>query len=187
MATPGRTQRPVRPPLPKPLRVLIGLSVMLLLVGSGFLVLSMKAGEWGVPYFEFETAGGSTCTNQWAGYTCEELSDSDFEEYSGFTLPAGTTLEKVSYTRTHDYSLHAELRTTKEKAAEALQKVTEAYGECQPTGAPPQELAGYTELCLVNSEYQRGTQTTPLAQRWFVASGLAPDGSRLTVLEISSR
>lgn len=173
--------------LPKPVRVLIGVTIMALLVGTGLWLLARQAGAWGVPYFSFTTDNGSTCTNQWAGYVCEDLTTADLEGYGQFELPADTEVVSSTYTRTHDYSLSATLRTSADAGPAAVEQWVATFGQCAPGGVPPVEMADYEQLCVINSDINRGTQDVPVNRRWLVSTGIAPDGSRLTMLTVSSR
>ena len=71
----------------KALRILIGIVLMGGFVVVVFVVLSRYAGAWGVPYFSFTTERGSTCTNDFAGYTCTELTLAEVEYFGQFDLP----------------------------------------------------------------------------------------------------
>lgn len=176
--------------MPKPVRVLIGTLVMALLVGGGLFYLGSRAGEWGVPYFRFTTPGGSTCTNQWAGHVCEEITDADFAEWSHFTLPERTSIVEASYTRTHDYKLHAVLRTEADATAadKAWQQIAKRFGRCQDMGVPPIEFVDHTDICLINSRLRPPeTEGVPTGETWTVATAIAPDGTRLTIMDIASR
>jgi len=174
--------------MPKPVRVLIGIGLMLALVAGGLGILGSQAGDWGVPYFSFTTENGTTCTNTWIGHTCDDVTLADFEQWADLQVPEGTTLLSASYTKTNaDFEVVAELRTDPEHAKEFGELLKEKYGKCQDAGYRPEELADHDEVCLVNSVLARGTQDAPLTRRWLLSTGVAKDGTRLTLLTFASR
>ena len=174
--------------IPKPVRVLIGITLMMALVAGGLAYLGSKAGEWGVPYFTFTTEHDTTCTNTWIGHTCEDVTLADFEEWAKLDVPEGTTLLSATYTkRNADFEVVAELRTDAKHAKSFGKALKEQYGGCQDAGFRPTELEGYEQVCLVNSVLARGTQDAPLTRRWMVSTGVAEDGTRLTLLTFASR
>ncbi|MDN5725081.1 MAG: hypothetical protein L0G99_03990 [Propionibacteriales bacterium] len=176
--------------LPKPARVLIGVLLMALVVGGCLLYLTRRAGEWGIPYFSFTTPGGSTCTNQWAGYTCEDVTDADFAEWAKLALPERTRLVEAKYTRTHNYQLRAVLRTEADPAVvdAAWRKIAQRFGRCQDIGVPPMEFVDYTDVCLINSRLgPPETSGVPAGENWTVSTAIAPDGTRLTIIDLASR
>lgn len=179
---------PAHPRLHKAVRVLIGMAAMLLAVCVALGVLMLNAGRWGVPYFSFTTERGSHCTNTWSGYHCENITVADYNRWSDFALPAGTVLMKSSYTKDNgDFEIAAQLRTEAQHADAVGKALLARYGACQASGVRPVELVGYDKVCLVNSDLNRGTQSGSLSRKWVLATGVAPDGSRLTVLTFGSR
>lgn len=174
--------------MPKPVRVLIGITLMLALVAGGLAYLGSKAGQWGVPYFSFTTEHDTECTNTWIGHTCEDVTVADFEKWTDLQVPEGTTLLSATYTkRNADFEVVAELRTDAEHAKKFGQALTKKYGKCQDAGFRPAKLEGHKSICLVNSALERGTQDAPLTRRWLLSTGIAEDGSRLTLLTFASR
>jgi len=174
--------------MPKPVRVLLGTVCMVAVVAVGLGLLVSRAGEWGVPYFSFPTDNGTRCTNTWAGYECHDLTIADYDRWSDFPVPAGSTLVASSYSRTsNDFTVTAQLRTDSSHSEAVGKDLTTKYGACLPVGVRPVELVGYDKICLINSDLMRGTQQVPLSRRWSIATGVAKDGSRLTVVNFSSR
>ena len=72
--------------------------------------MTRYAGAWGVPYFTFTSERGSTCTNNFTGYTCEPLTLAEVEFYGDLDLPDDTRVISGNYNATHDYRLEASLR-----------------------------------------------------------------------------
>jgi|GEM_PF-1149021 len=179
---------PAHPHLRKAGRVLVGIAAMTLVIVAALMILTVNAGRWGVPYFSFTTDRGTQCTNTWGGYRCTNLTVADYNHWSDFALPDGTQLVKSSYTKNNaDFQIDAQLRTDAQHAEAVGKALLSRYGACQKSGARPVELVGYTDVCLVNSDLTRGTQSSSLSRKWMVATGVAPDGSRLTVLSFGSR
>lgn len=178
---------PAHPHLRKAARVLIGTALMLLVVLVALGILMLNAGRWGVPYFSFTTDRGSRCTNTWTGYHCENITVADYNRWSDFALPDGTMLMKSSYTKdNNDFTIEAQLRTDAAHAEAVGLALVARYGACHSDGVRPIELVGYDQICLINSDHQRGTQTSSLSRKWVIATGVAKDGSRLTVLSFGS-
>lgn len=174
--------------IPKPVRVLIGITLMIALVAGGLAYLGSRAGEWGVPYFSFTTAHGTDCTNTWTGYTCADVTQADFEEWADLKIPEGTTLVTAKYTKNNaDFEVVSELRTDAKHAKPFGEALAKKYGQCQGAGYQPAELKDHKDVCLVNSVLARGTQEAPLTRRWMLATGVDADGSRLTLLTFASR
>ena len=114
----------------KALRILIGIVLMGGFVVVVFVVLSRYAGAWGVPYFSFTTERGSTCTNDFAGYTCTELTLAEVEYFGQFDLPDDTTVLQGRYRSTHDYQLEALLSVPPASRAAALKSLHSNFGPC---------------------------------------------------------
>ena len=55
-------------------------------------MLTRYAGAWGVPYFSFTSERGSTCTNNFTGYTCTPITLAEVEFFGEFDLPDDTTV-----------------------------------------------------------------------------------------------
>ena len=68
------------------LRILIGITVMIILAGAPFVILSHYAGGWGVTYFKFTTDRGTTCTNDFTGYHCNRVTLADETDRHGLPV-----------------------------------------------------------------------------------------------------
>lgn len=173
--------------LPKPLRVLIGVTVMVAVLTAGFGFVATRAGEWGVPYFSFTAPGGTECTNTWMGHACEHITVRDFERWSDLRLPEGTTLTTGSYTEDAvTTQVVATLRTDADHAGEFLDLLKERYGDCQPGGVAPAELSEHSKVCMATSTRARGKQAEAMTRSWSFSTGVAEDGTRLTLLTVGS-
>ena len=91
--------------------------MMLGSVAIVFAILTQFAGHWGVPYFSFTTDRGSTCTNDWTGYTCDQLTVNDLNWWGDTALPADTSIRSARYVSTHDYTLDATVEVPEQQAA----------------------------------------------------------------------
>ena len=170
------------------LRILIGLVGMAVIVACLCGIILLFGGRWGLPYFSFTSDNGSPCVNTWGGYSCSSLTTDDFELYSQFELPPGTTIRSASYAATSNYSLDAVLVTDKAHAAQALKALTTKYGTCRTGQQVPSQLSGATKECRMSTDDEPvATDKAPPAILYTVATGLAKDGSRITVVHIQSR
>ena len=101
----------------KPLRILIGIVLMGGFVVLVFVVLSRYAGAWGVPYFSFTTERGSTCTNDFTGYTCTPLTLAEVEFFGRVRSAGRHDGPQGRYRSTHDYQLDAVLDVPRASSA----------------------------------------------------------------------
>ena len=92
-----------------------------------------------MPYFTFTTERGSTCKNDFTGYTCSPLTLAEVEFLGEIELPDDTSVISGSYRSTHDYQLKAVLDVPAASAPAALKRLNEAYGPCVPDQPPPLE------------------------------------------------
>lgn len=160
---------------------------MAVFVALVWLVLSRFAGAWGVPYFPFTTANGSSCTNTWTGYVCDSITPDDYQLYTGQPLPRGTVIISGDYTVTHNYALRAVLVTTKADAAAVGKQLTKTYGSCTD-GPTPDELAEADTICrMTTDDDATSTDKPPPPQTYTVVTGVLKNGQRVTVVQLQSR
>lgn len=168
-------------------RVLLGTAAMLAFVGILLLVLVRQAGDWGVPYFSFTSAHGSTCTNDFTGYTCEPLTLADVEFFGDVDLPDDTTVLAGSYRATHDYRLDAQLAVPAGSARAALEELREVFGACRRGVTTPLTTTGLRSVCAMASTDGTEKSREPASRIYAVGTGLKKDGTRLIGLAVRSR
>ena len=83
---------------PKAMRIIVGVMLMAAFVLITFGLITRYAGGWGVPFFSFTSERGSTCTNNFTGYTCDPLTLADVEFYSEVDLPGDTRVVTAAAT-----------------------------------------------------------------------------------------
>lgn len=149
-------------------------------------VLSRYAGGWGVPFFSFTTENGTHCRNDWAGYTCQNLTLRDVELFGEVTLPPTTRVTASRYHATHDYQLEATLLAPKGSQAALYRGLAASFGYCQAGHPSALNPRGLTQVCVMAND-DTVAQGRPTSRVWVVGSGVRKDGSRLAVLQIRSR
>ena len=169
------------------LHVLLGSVGMLAFVGVLLLVLAQRAGGWGVPYFSFTSAHGSSCTNDFMGYSCEPLTLADVEFFGDVDLPDDTVVLAGRYRSTHDYRLEAQLAVPPASAAAALGPLREAFGPCRKGVQTSLSTDGLHRVCIMASEDGVEEYGVPASRLYSVGTGLRDDGTRLVGLAIRSR
>lgn len=167
--------------------MLLGSAAMLAFVGVLLLVLAQRAGAWGVPYFSFTSAHGSSCTNDFVGYTCEPLTLADVEFFGDLDLPDDTAVLSASYRSTHDYRLDAQLAVPPGSAVPALAELREAFGPCRKGVQTPLSTAGLGHTCAMASEEGTDEFGIPASRLFSVGTGLRDDGTLLVGLALRSR
>jgi hypothetical protein len=167
--------------------VLGGITAMVLFVAVVLALLVRQAGEWGVPYFSFTSAHGSTCTNDLTGYTCDPLTLADVEFFGDVDLPDDTTVLAGSYRSTHDYQLTAQLRVPPESAGTALKRLRSAFGPCRDDVSTPLQSRGLSRTCAMANDTGADASGEMASKLYAVGTGLAEDGSRLVGLSVRSR
>lgn len=172
----------------KPLRVLGGMLMMLGSVAVAFAILTQFAGHWGVPYFSFTTGRGSTCTNSWIGYTCDQLSVSDLNWWGDVSLPSETSVRSARYVSTHDYALNATVEVPKQQASSTLAALKESFGDCGDHPAP-MSTQGLSDVCVMadNLADAGGNDPSKSSRTYTVGTAVRSNGVRLIVLDITSR
>jgi len=171
----------------KALRILIGIVLMGGFVVVVFVVLSRYAGAWGVPYFSFTTERGSTCTNDFAGYTCTELTLAEVEYFGQFDLPDDTTVLQGRYRSTHDYQLEALLSVPPASRAAALKSLHSNFGPCVADRLSPLDARGLTKICVMATDDTVRESGEPASRIYSIGTGLRKDGTRTIALSIKSR
>lgn len=155
-------------------------------VGS-FAVVLRYAGGWGVPYFSFTTDRGSSCTNDFTGYTCDPVTLADIEFYGDVDLPDRTKIITGTYRATHDFTLDTRLEFPKADAAAGLKSLQAAYGKCQADHPSPLPAAGIKDLCVMANDDAVIGSAEAGGQLFTVGTGVRKDGVRVAVLSIKSR
>jgi len=169
------------------LHILGGMAAMAVFVAAAWWGLTRFAGGWGVPYFDFTTDNGSSCTNTWSGFVCDSITPADYALYTGRPLPPGTVIISGTYTVTHNFAVSAVLVSTKASAPAAYKALSQAYGQCGD-GPTPDELADATEVCRMTTDDDAAATDRPPPDRTYtVTTGLLENGQRVTVVQIQSR
>lgn len=164
-----------------------GIALMLAFVAVVGGILVSRAGRWGVPYFSFTSAHGSSCTNSFTGYTCTPLTLADVEFFGDVVLPKDTVVGASTYRSTHDFALDARLRVPPADAATALKHLKSAYGSCQRDGASPLATAGLREICVMVNPDGAEADGQLSSRVYAVGTGLAKDGTRVVAMTVRSR
>jgi len=168
-------------------RITAGILLMASFVLITFGLLVRYAGGWGVPYFTFTTDRGSVCTNDFTGYTCDQLTLADIEFYGDVNLPDNTVVVDGVYRATHDYALDALLQVPRRSADAALRGLHEAYGRCIPDQPPPLETADLRASCVLANDVA-ATRASEVDRRlYIVGTGLRKDRVQVISLSIKSR
>lgn len=165
---------------------------MLMMLGSVaivFAILTQFAGHWGVPYFGFTTDRGSTCTNDWTGYTCDQLTVNDLNWWGDTTLPADTSIRSARYVSTHDYTLDATVEVPKQQAAATLAGLQQSFGSCVSDHPAPPATKGLKSVCVMADNLADAGSNDPnkSSRLYTIGTGLRPNGARLIVVDITSR
>jgi hypothetical protein len=171
----------------RPLRILGGIALMASFVLITLAILTHYAGAWGVPYFTFTSERGSTCTNDFTGYTCSPLTLAEVEFYADLDLPDDTKVVSGKYRSTHDYQLEAVLEVPAASAAVALKTLMEAFGPCVPDQPSPLNTTGLTKVCVMANLNTFTEAGEPASRLYVVGTGLRKDGNRPIALSIKSR
>jgi len=171
----------------KALRILIGTVLMGGFVVLVFVVLSRYAGSWGVPYFSFTTERGSTCTNDFAGYTCTELTLAEVEYFGQFDLPDDATVLQGRYRSTHDYQLDALLSVPPASSAVAMKSLNSNFGRCVKGRLSPLNTRGLTKICVLATDETVRESGEPASRLYSIGTGVRKDGTRTIALSMKSR
>jgi len=171
----------------KALRVLAGIAMMAGFVLITFTVLLRFAGSWGVPYFDFTSERGSTCTNNFTGYVCSPTTLAEVEFHADIDLPDDTRVIEGTYQSTHDYRLEALLEVPPASADAALKSLIEAFGPCISSQPSPLDTDGLEQLCTMATLDAFNGSGEPASRLYVVGTGVRKDGSRPISMTIRSR
>ncbi len=163
--------------------------MMLGSVAVVFAILTQFAGGWGVPYFSFPSGRGSSCTNDWTGYTCDQLTVEDLNWWAGTALPADTTVTSSHYVATHDYTLAATADVPKQQSAAALEALKASFGPCMEDQPAPMSTKGLTGVCVMadNLSDADSKDSSKSSRLYSVGTALRANGVRLVVFDVRSR
>lgn len=169
--------------------VLIGIAVMLIILAIPVLVLSRYAGEWGVPYFSFTTERGSTCTNDFVGHHCDDVTVEDLRWWGELPLPDSTTVLSSHYKATHDFTLDAVAEVAKEDRRSTARALRKRFGNCRPDQPTPLDTTGLKSVCVMANDASDSTSSTaPMANTLYVITyGVQPDRTLLVGIHQESR
>ena len=171
----------------KPLRVLVGMILMLGSVAAALAVLTQYAGAWGVPYFSFTTDRGSTCKNDLTGYTCSPMTLGDVEHFGDVRLPEGSSVVAGTYHATHDYQMEAVVEVPSVSAEQALTDLNEAFGKCITDRPSPLSTKGMHDTCVIANEDGLDENNELSSRLFMVGTGVRDDGTRVIGMVIKSR
>jgi hypothetical protein len=174
-------------PWPKALRILAGIGMMAGFVLITFAILLRFAGSWGVPYFEFTSERGSSCTNNFTGYVCTPTTLAEVEFYADVDLPDDTRVVDGTYRSTHDYQLEALLEVPPASAPAALKSLNESFGKCLPGYPSPLDTKGLKQLCTMATVDAVTEAAEPASRLYVIGTGVREDGSRPIFMTIRSR
>ncbi len=173
--------------LPKAVRIVGGLLLMAAFVLICLYLITRYAGYWGVPMFSFRSDNDSVCTNDFTGYTCNEVSLADVEFYGEVDLPDDSTVVEGTYTATHDYTLDVTVEVPKASAAAALKALNGSFGPCRDH-VSPLDTRGLTQLCaMTNDDVYGGDDERNRTRLYSVGTGVRKDGIRVITISAKSR
>ena len=182
-----RTSRPPYARPHKPLRVLGGIVLMLGSVAVTFAILTQYAGAWGVPYFSFTTDRGSTCKNNFTGYTCSAMTLADVEYFGDVDLPDDSSVVVGKYHSTHDYQMEAVLQVPGASAAQALTDLNQAFGQCSSELPSPLSADDMSDTCVMANDDVFNESHEPSSRLYLIGTGVRTDGTRVIAMVIKSR
>lgn len=162
---------------------------MIVLVAIPLVILSRYAGGWGVPYFSFQTDRGSSCTNDIAGYHCDDVTVEDIRWWGDIDLPSSTTVVSSQYQATHDFTLDAVVEVPKKNAAKTLAGIDKTFGGCQD-GHPTQlDTKGLAKVCTrANDATTSSESAAQFADTIYeVTTGSRKDGTLVVGIHEESR
>ena len=170
-------------------RILIGIGIMIILAAAPFVILSRYAGGWGVPYFSFVTERGSTCTNDFTGYHCDDLTQADIEWWGDISLPAGTKLISSSYKSTNEFTLDAVVEIQVAKQRSTLVSLQKSFGRCIPDHPTQLDTTGLRSLCVRANDASDTTQSShPLADTLYeITTGYRKNRAMVVSIHEQSR
>jgi hypothetical protein len=170
-------------------RILIGIGVMIILAALPFLILSRYAGDWGVPYFSWTTVRGSVCTNDIAGYHCDDLTVADINWYGDLDLPSSSTVLSAHYKSTHDFELEAIVEVPESDAKDTVAGLDDTFGGCVDNHPTRLDTDGLDGVCVRANDASDSTESdAPLADTLYeVTTGAQKDGTLMVTVYEKSR
>lgn len=169
-------------------RILIGIGVMIVLAAAPFFILSRYAGTWGVPYFSFVTTRGTTCTNDFTGYTCDNLTRSDIDWWGDLSLPAHATLISSHYKSTSDFTLDALVGIPVAEQKHTLGTLQKSFGRCIPGHPTAMDVTGLKKVCVRANDASDPMDSSPLSDTLYVVTtGYRHNGELLVSVHEESR
>lgn len=162
---------------------------MIILAATPFVILSRYAGGWGVPYFTFVTDRGTTCTNDFTGYHCDNLTRADIQWWGDIHLPADVRLIRSHYKSTNEFTLDAlmEIPVAKQKSMTA--SLAKSFGPCIADHPTRMDTTGLSRLCVRANDASDSTDSSkPLADTLYeVTTGYRKNGAMYLNLHEESR
>ncbi|GAB3925300.1 hypothetical protein GCM10011575_05360 [Microlunatus endophyticus] len=169
-------------------RILIGIGVMIVLAATPFFILSKYAGGWGVPYFSFVTSRGTTCTNDFTGYTCDHLTRADIEWWGDLTLPTGTKILSSHYESTHDFTLDALVEIPVADQKHTLAELQKSFGDCIADHPTSMDTTGVKKLCVRANDASDPMDSSPLSDTLYeISTGYRANGALVLNIHEQSR
>lgn len=162
---------------------------MIILAATPFVILSHFAGGWGVPYFTFTTDRGTTCTNDFTGYHCDNLTKADVEWWGDLNLPEGTRLISSHYKATHDFTLDALMEIPVAEQKPMLASLAKSFGPCIPEHPTRMDTTGLTKICVRANDASDTTDSSkPLADTLYeVTTGFRKNDALVVSVHEQSR
>ncbi|SDT31800.1 hypothetical protein SAMN04489812_5153 [Microlunatus soli] len=161
---------------------------MIVLAAIPFVILSRYAGDWGVPYFSFQTERGSTCTNDIAGYHCDDVTVEDIRWWGDISLPSSTTVLSSHYRATHDFTLDAVVAVPKQDRPKTSAAINRTFGTCQ-SGHPTQlDTTGLSGVCTRANDATLSSSSSKFSDTLYeVTTGIRKDGTMVVGIHEESR
>jgi hypothetical protein len=156
-------------------------------VAVAFAILTQYAGAWGVPYFSFTNARGSTCKNGLAGYTCSAMTLADVEYIGNVDLPDDSSVVAGTYHSTHDYQMEAIIEVPSASADLALTSLNQAFGDCINELPSPVSTKGMRHNCVMANADAVDAADEPSSRLYMIGTGVRKDGTRVIGMVIKSR
>lgn len=162
---------------------------MIVLAAIPLLILSRYAGGWGVPYFSFQTDRGSTCTNDLAGYHCDDVTVEDIRWWGDISLPSSSSVISSHYQATHDFTLDAVVAVPKKDAAKTVSTIDKTFGRCQQDAPTKLDTKGLSKVCTrANDATSSSSSSSKFADTLYeVTTGSRKDGTLIVGIHQESR
>jgi len=170
-------------------RILLGIAIMIVIAAIPFVILSRYAGGWGVPYFTFTTDRGSTCTNDFTGYHCDDVSVADIEWWGDIDLPDSTVVASSHYKATHDFTLDAVVWVAKADVKHTYASVNKTFGGCLAEHPTRLDTEGLRSVCVrANDASDSSDPDDPFADTLYeITTGVRKDGTMVIGIHEESR